>query len=47
MCVCCLSMFMIAIDTTVANLPLPLIGPPAGEMSVDRVLSERGPNSYG
>lgn len=25
-CVCCLSMFMIAIDTTVANLALPLIG---------------------
>jgi EmrB/QacA subfamily drug resistance transporter len=26
MCVCCLSMFMIAVDTTVVNLALPLIG---------------------
>src|SRR5580700_10031153 len=25
-CVCCLSMFMIAVDTTVVNLALPLIG---------------------
>jgi hypothetical protein len=24
-CVCCLSMFMIAVDTTVVNLALPLI----------------------
>jgi MFS family permease len=25
-CICCLSMFMIAVDTTVVNLALPLIG---------------------